>query len=171
MPSQDMVACLSAELTVSLRALQQYSSVSRQGNWLRYCYLFLCPLQGLENQELGLLSESWKRTVITGSALLTNKTSPRYWKSSSWSSWQSRRSRWRSPSRSASCWRRVVQQPPPWCEVRPRDIFTSQHQGDTVNCHGRNLFLLFFLLSEKTISIASELSPTVTRGIPPLNIF
>lgn len=40
MPSQDIVACLSAELTVSLRAL------------------FLCPLQGLENQEVGLLSES-----------------------------------------------------------------------------------------------------------------
>jgi len=35
-----MVACLSAEETVSLRAL------------------FLCPAQGLENQELGLLSES-----------------------------------------------------------------------------------------------------------------
>ena len=46
-PSQDMVACLSAEQTVSLRAL------------------FLCPVQGLENQELGLLSESCK-TVITG---------------------------------------------------------------------------------------------------------
>merc|ERR1712088_1292443 len=39
-PSQDMVACFSAEQTVSLSAL------------------FLCPAQGLENQEVGLLSES-----------------------------------------------------------------------------------------------------------------
>jgi len=39
-PSQDIVACFSAEQTVSLRAL------------------FLCPAQGLENQEVALLSES-----------------------------------------------------------------------------------------------------------------
>ena len=64
MPSQDMVACFSDEETVSLRALQQSFSVSRQGDCLRYFYLFLCPVQGLENQELGLLSESCK-TVVT----------------------------------------------------------------------------------------------------------
>ena len=63
-PSQDMVACFSAEQTVSLRALQS-SSLSHKANYLRYFYLFLCPLQGLENQEVGLLSESWKTQLLT----------------------------------------------------------------------------------------------------------
>ena len=66
------MACFSAEQTVSLRALQS-SPLSHEANDLRYFYLFLCPLQGLENQEVGLLSESW-RTLITG--LPTKPTKP-----------------------------------------------------------------------------------------------
>ena len=159
---------MSAEQTVSLRALQQSFSVSRQGNCLGYFYLFLCPVQGLENQELPLLSESCK-TLVTG-CQFTNKTSPRCWKSSSWSSSQSRRSRWTSPSHSASCWRQAGQQPPPWCGVSQVWGETSHPsteetlRGETCSCYSPSLF------SEKTIIIFSELSPTVTRGIPPLNI-
>ena len=134
-PSHDMVACFSAEQTVSLRALLT-SSVSGKGKCLRYFYLFLCPAQGLENQEVWLLSESCNGGLWLQVCLLTISTSPRCWRSSSWSSSQSTRSRWRSPSRSASCWRQAVLPPPPWCGV-------SQHWGLR-----RNLFLLFFFFSE-----------------------
>ena len=111
------------------------------------------------------------------SANKTNKTSPRCWKSSSWSSWQWRRSRWRFPSRSASCWRQEEQRPPPWFAVsrargreRATELFTSRHTADSGQ--RRNLFLLlFFLFGEKTIIIVSQLSPAVIRYLPPLNIF